>query len=624
MNDIFYSSKNNDLPRPGPYLAKVVNHLDTTYMGSLEVQIMRETGNTAEDSELHQVKYMSPFYGVTANFHLGNDETYDGTQKSYGMWMVPPDIGTTVVVIFIDGDTKRGYWIGCIQDDGMNFMVPGLAATQKVVEDVDPDKANRFGRVPVAEYNKKVSDVSDINTTNTLKPKHTFADALDAQGLLLDDIRGITSSSARREVPSMVFGISTPGPRDKQPGAPTGEIGRSGAKVPNAYTSRLGGTTFVMDDGDDRFLRKTPASEGPPEYASIDAEETDGDVTIPHNELVRIRTRTGHQILLHNSEDLIYITNSRGTAWIELSSDGKIDIFAQDSISVKTDKDLNLYSGRDINIEAKRNFNVKVHEEMHTHVLKDHILIVDENQKIHVKMNVDKTYEQNYTHHVKQDVNKLYDQNYLQHVLEDVDKVFGGTYQHKVVGNVDTVFNGEYRHTVGGSFDFKIGGHNYQTSGANTEINAANTTISGGNINFNGPTAATASEASEAAEAAEAALPQRLKLHKLSIETGEYDESTLPPTIMRRVVTTEPYVYHENLDPLKVKPEQTDRDIDGRYEDTDEEQTSEQSEFTETMMPPPELWQKYTTNTDTFAIQPPRATAGQQQDTPTDLGDFFG
>lgn len=390
MSDAFYSSKDGAPTRPGPYLAKVVNHLDTTYMGSLEVEILRETGNTAEESELHQVRYMSPFYGVTANFHLGNDESYDSTQKSYGMWMVPPDIGTTVVVIFIDGDSKRGYWIGCIQDEGMNFMVPGLAATQKVVEDVNPDKADRYGRVPVAEYNKKASDVADINTTNTLKPRHPLADVLDSQGLLLDDIRGITSSSARREVPSMVFGISTPGPRDKQSGAPQGEIGRTGNTVPNAYTSRLGGTTFVMDDGDDRFLRKTPPTEGPPEYASLDAEETDGDVTIPHNELVRIRTRTGHQILLHNSEDLIYITNSRGTAWIELSSDGKIDIFAQDSISVKTDKDLNLYSGRDINIEAKRNFNVKVHEEMHTHVVKDHILIVDENQKIHVKMNVDK------------------------------------------------------------------------------------------------------------------------------------------------------------------------------------------------------------------------------------------
>jgi phage baseplate assembly protein gpV len=574
-NNFNYSSTGSPDARPGPFLATVIGHQDPTYMGTIEVELLRPTGNTSDETSIHQVKYMSPFYGVTSASHLGENNDFSSTQKSYGWWAVPPDVGTTVIVIFIDGDARRGFWIGCVQDEGMNFMVPGLAATQKVVGDAEADNAGSYGRVPVAEYNKKINDLKDPDVTQLEKPKHPLADVLDSQGLLFDDIRGITTSSARREVPSMVFGISTPGPIDKRDGAPRGRIGKKEWKIDNAFVGRLGGSTWVMDDGDARFLRKKTASMGPPEYASLEDGETDGDVEIPHNELIRLRTRTGHQILLHNSEDLIYITNARGTAWIELTSDGKIDIFAQDSISIKTDKDLNLYSGRDINIEAKRNFNVKVHEEMHTHVVKDHILIVDENQKIHVKMDVDKTYDQKYTHHVKQDVNMLFD----------------SAYQHKVVGN----------------FDFNIGGHNFQTSGGNMEVKAANTTISGGNINLNGPTATTASEASEAV------LPQRLKLHKLSIETGEYDEAKLPPTIMRRVITTEPYVYHENVDPVKVKSAETDRDIDGRYEDTDEEQTAEQSDFSETMLEPPELWKTYSTATDTFKTIPPQAPPEEQQ-----------
>jgi len=574
-NNFNYSSTGSPDARPGPFLATVIGHQDPTYMGTIEVELLRPTGNTSNETSIHQVKYMSPFYGVTSASHLGENNDFGSTQKSYGWWAVPPDVGTTVVVMFIDGDARRGYWIGCVQDEGMNFMVPGLAATQKVVGDAEADNAGSYGRVPVAEYNKKVNDLKDPDVTQLEKPKHPLADVLDSQGLLFDDIRGITTSSARREVPSMVFGISTPGPVDKRDGAPRGRIGKKEWKIDNAFVGRLGGSTWVMDDGDARFLRKKTASEGPPEYASLEDGETDGDVEIPHNELIRLRTRTGHQILLHNSEDLIYITNARGTAWIELTSDGKIDIFAQDSISIKTDKDLNLYSGRDINIEAKRNFNVKVHEEMHTHVVKDHILIVDENQKIHVKMDVDKTYDQKYTHHVKQDVN--------------------------------TLFDSAYKHKVGGAFDLNIGGHNFQTSGGNMEVKAANTTISGGNINLNGPAASTASEA------AEAVLPQRLKLHKLSIETGEYDEETLPPTIMRRVVTTEPYVYHENVDPVKVKSAETDRDIDGRYEDTDEEQTAEQSDFSETMLEPPELWKTYSTASDTFKTIPPQAPPEEQQ-----------
>ena len=86
------------------------------------------------------------------------------------------------------------------------------------------------------------------------------------QGLIKDDTRGITTSSARREVPSAVFGISTPGPIDKN--GKRGKIGKAEHLVDGAFVSRLGGSTFVMDDGNDKFIRKTAAGEGPPEYSN--------------------------------------------------------------------------------------------------------------------------------------------------------------------------------------------------------------------------------------------------------------------------------------------------------------------------------------------------------------------
>jgi hypothetical protein len=323
-------------------------------MGTLQVELLRPIGNNTSSSELRTVSYLSPFYGVTAaKFLREGDNNYNNTQKSYGMWMVPPDVGTVVMVIFIQGDVKRGFWIGCVPDENMNFMVPGIASTGAVA---DGDGT----RAPVAEYNKKLNN-TPAEPTNYLKPKHTGqALNLVAQGLDKDDTRGLTTSSARREAPSMVFGISTPGPVDKNPNAPKGSIGPADkeSRVPNAFISRLGGSTFVMDDGDSAFLRKKPASEAPPEYAAIEQNETGGNVNIPHNELVRIRTRTGHQILLHNSEDLIYIGNAKGTTWIELTSNGKIDIYAKDSISVHSENDINFTADRDINLTAKRNFNL--------------------------------------------------------------------------------------------------------------------------------------------------------------------------------------------------------------------------------------------------------------------------
>ena len=261
-----------------------------------------------------------------------------------------------------------------------------------------------------------------------------------------------------------------------------------------------------MDDGDDKFLRKKSPSDGPMEYAAVEQGETDGDVTIPHNELIRLRTRTGHQILMHNSEDLIYIGNSRGTSWIQMSSDGKIDIFAEDSVSLHTKQDINFYADRDINIEAKRNFNIKVAGEMHTHVVKDQILIVNANQKIHVKAKKDETVDSNST-------------------LK-----------------------------VGGNYDTNTGGHIWETSGGTNETKAGGNIIeTAPNIHMNGPGAATATTAEK---------PKELKTHSLPDEAG----SELAQSIMRRIPTHEPYPHHENFDPEKYKPEKTDRDVDGRNE----------------------------------------------------------
>jgi hypothetical protein len=388
-------STTNPDPRPGPFLARVISHLDPSYMGGLEVELLRPVGNNeAADGQLHQVKYMSPFAGQTGVSYNNEDpDNYNNTQKSYGMWMIPPDVGTQVMVIFVDGDTRKGYWIGCVPDDNVNFSVPGLAATKYVVGDTKT--LTEYERLPVAEYNKVIDKVEE-DPTKISKPEHPFAKILDKQGLAKDDIRGITTSSARRETPSMVFGISTPGPTDKQEGANKGDIGKAESRIPGAFVSRLGGTTFVMDDGDDKFLRKTPASKGPPEYSSVEQGETDGDRTIPHNELVRIRTRTGHQILMHNSEDLIYIGNSAGTTWIELTSNGKIDIFASDSVSIRTKKDFNFYADRDINFEAKRNVNIKAGTEMQLETGTNYNVVVGTNGKVTIGGTMDLNVTGNY------------------------------------------------------------------------------------------------------------------------------------------------------------------------------------------------------------------------------------
>ena len=362
----------------GPYEAVVTSHLDGKYSGTLEVELLKSldpSNDSKSESQRIQVKYLSPFYGVTSPDGVTKNADYASSQQSYGMWFIPPDVGNTVLVIFVEGNINKGYWIGCVQAENQNFMIPdGRAATTYTDTSTNPTQIGK--KLPVGEYNKElllnVKNLSD--STKNLKPiNQQFVNILNNQGLLEDEIRGLTTSSARREAPSMVFGVSTPGPVDKR-GSARGKGGR--------YYSRLGGSSIVMDDGDDKFLRKTSAATGPSEYVSRSLFELEGDETIPHNELVRIRTRTGHQILLHNSEDLIYIGNARGTTWIEMTANGKLDIFAQDSVSIHTQTDFNFKADRDVNIEAGRNINIKGRSNINMESMANYNLKVGAGQNI--------------------------------------------------------------------------------------------------------------------------------------------------------------------------------------------------------------------------------------------------
>ena len=525
-----------------PYLARIISHLDENYQGAVEVTLLRDSGNqTGDETQTYTVRYASPFYGSTAYEFTGKNLSYDDSQQSYGFWGIPPDAGVTGIVVFIDGNPHSGYWLCCVQDIFQNHMIPAIAGTKNYQTDEDYDQAEH--PLPVVEHNRKANELTkNLEIDKIERAVHPFADRVKTQGLIRDEFRGTSSSTTRRDVPNMVFGMSSPGPLNRNSKRKFLGNRQSTTNDPQPV-NRWGGTQFVMDDGDDRYFREEKPSDSGPTYVK----NPNGNKEIPYNEHFRIRTRTGHQILLHNSEDLIYIGNARGTAWVELTSDGKIDIFSTDSISVRTKQDFNFYADRDFNFEAGRNFNIKVNGEMHTHVLKDSILIVDENQKIHIKKDVDITFDQTLQHKVKQDVNIQFDTNYL--------------------------------HKVGGDYDFKAGGHIFMTSGGSNETNSGGPIIETAPvIHMNGPTAATAADASQAE------LPKELKVHKLpdiGSPTAKDDPEDLT-TILRRVPTPEAYPHHENLDPTKFKPEQTDRDSQGRNE-------GESSDLRE----PPLDWKKY-------------------------------
>jgi putative chitinase len=285
---------------------------------------------------------------------------------------------------------------------------------------------------------------------------------------------------------------------DDSPGAKRGKIGYDGNV--QAPVSRLGGSTFVMDDGD-----------------------VNGQ-----NELIRLRTRTGHQILMHNSHDLIYIANSKGTAWIEMTSNGKIDIFAQDSVSIHTENDFNFRADRDINIEAGRNIHVRAGKNMETNIAGYNYLTVDQDQKISIRG----------TH----------------------DETIGGLTKISIASTFNLNVENDVRQTAGGSFN--IGAESNISIGTAASLNlGANGQLvaSGSAIHLNGPAAA----APASAENAE--IPPDLPLFSLPNRKASagwsnknFYATTPIKSIMQRVPTHEPWPQHENINPPQFTPAATD------------------------------------------------------------------
>lgn len=327
--------------RSVPVLGVVKNNVDATHAGRVDVYIA-DFGAPDPDhsSSWITVSYMSPFFGSTQP-QAGNDSedygTYTKNPSSYGMWFSPPDIGSTVICIFINGDINYGYYIGGVLPPELLQMIPAIGASDTIVAN-DSEAAGLGGAttLPVVNLNtnnKTLNSVSNFLTAP--KPVHSYSSSIYfQQGLIRDSIRGPISSSALRESPSRVgWGVSTPGRPIYQGGFTDTNILSSGLKSSNdslKLVSRRGGHSIVMDDGD----------------------------AVGKDQLIRLRTALGHQILMSDNGQTLFIIHANGQSYIELGKEGTIDMYSTNSVNIRTQGDLNLHADNNININAKNNLNI--------------------------------------------------------------------------------------------------------------------------------------------------------------------------------------------------------------------------------------------------------------------------
>lgn len=353
----------------GPFYGIVKNTTDSTRSGRIQVFITAfGDGDENDPDKWTWVSYLPSFFGSTPYnpSKEGAGAYIDGNSNSYGMWFTPPDIDVTVLCVFANGDRSQGYYIGVVPDQSVGHMVPAIGATPAWVPENENQGSYFEGapQLPVVEINtNNLAFEESSKFFDKPKPIHgVVAQTMFTQGLIKDPERGPISSSSQRESPSSVFGFSTPGipvyqgglkPDNIQQKLDAGEVKPSDIKV----IGRTGGHSIVLDDGDINGSTR----------------------------LMRFRTTAGHQITMSDSGEFIYITHANGLTWIELGKEGTLDVYATNSINLRTQGDINLHADRDINMFAGRTIKAKSGEGLSLQAGKDLNLITENSMNIYGK-----------------------------------------------------------------------------------------------------------------------------------------------------------------------------------------------------------------------------------------------
>jgi hypothetical protein len=282
---------------------QVVATDDPDQMGRVRVWVPALDGDTFDIEQLPWAEYATPFFGFTVNYPAGAGPTANKTHASYGFWAVPK-VGATVLVFFLNGDPAIRFYFAA---------------------------AIRLHR------NRSLPAGRNVDANGNHGP---FGDAGDANGNL---VKLEPAYSNLREQ----FAGKITAPQAQTRGAFERAVAQAGANK----------------TGEDGYAPSPIPGQGyldPQTYAWV----TPGHHAIimqdhPKGARVRVKTAEGHQVILDDTNERIYVSTAKGKTWVELDQDGHVHVFGAASVSVRAGEDLNVRADRDINLEAGRGVNVK-------------------------------------------------------------------------------------------------------------------------------------------------------------------------------------------------------------------------------------------------------------------------
>ena len=308
----------------------VVDTDDPLQMGRLRVFCPNLNDDPKKIHHLPWAVYVPPFGGVISSSEyargVGKGPEKTSGSVAYGFWGIPEQ-GAKVIVACIDGDIRRRVWLGTMHehqethtlfhgrykwsDDDGEPNGP-LSSTEEPIEPlytnmgkaVQGDRESREWKTRYADY--QATAISPFEEPPNEQRAEEYIDDLNAnitENETDDWVKPILGAhgydwsgnkGVGSHLASRVFGFSSPG-----------------------------GHTISMDDR-------------------------------AYNSRIRIRSATGQQIILDDTNERIYMSTNEGANWIEMDSNGNIDVFAERRVSIHAEKDINFSTEESFRVKAKK------------------------------------------------------------------------------------------------------------------------------------------------------------------------------------------------------------------------------------------------------------------------------
>lgn len=328
----------------GITVGTVVDTNDPQQMGRVRA-VCAGLGDTFETTytAIPWASYASPFAGTTQLGTKGRGDDETTGPVAYGVWGIPK-VGAQVLVMCIDGDPTMRVWVGCLPTQLANHTMPHGRFTYKDDDKIPESDTKPVG--PLTGFETKIEPLaSNLERAfgNGFEGNHNYEFATRAADFQL-------ASVSSKQIPSTLSLVS-----DDQDFNPN--IANTSEDFPlirqGYQTDRQTPDLQVPENLGPRLLDNMVTSIVSPGFHALSMDDR------KENSRIRIRTVGGHQIIMDDTNERIYISTAKGENWIEIDETGNIDIYTSGKLSAHAKEDINFTTDSTFRVYAKKGIHMR-------------------------------------------------------------------------------------------------------------------------------------------------------------------------------------------------------------------------------------------------------------------------